>query len=126
MLPPKARLTLRGNYKSTKRTGSTATALQSAPQNPTYFPPTPAAKRWSGSIVWATLTVSRSAYHGNAAGVLRAFDADGLQELWHSEMQPKRDRLGTLVKFVPPTAIAGRVYVPNYDHAVNVYGLLPQ
>ena len=30
MLPPKARLTLRGNYKSTKRTGSTAT-------QPSYF-----------------------------------------------------------------------------------------
>jgi PQQ-like domain len=77
-------------------------------------------------IVWATLTVSRSADHGNAAGVLRAFDAEGLQELWHSEMQPKRDRLGTLVKFVPPTVIAGRVYVPNYDNAVHVYGLLPR
>ena len=75
-------------------------------------------------IVWATLTVSRSADHGNAAGVLRAYDAGGLQELWHSEMQPRRDRLGTLVKFVPPTVIAGRVYVPNYDNAVNVYGLL--
>jgi hypothetical protein len=39
---------------------------------------------------------------------------------------PKRDRLGTLVKFNPPTLIAGRVYVPNYENAVNVYGLLPQ
>ena len=81
-------------------------------------------KKAGTGIVWATLTVSRSADHGNAAGVLRAFDADSLLELWHSEMQPKRDRLGTLVKFVPPTVIAGRVYVPNYDNAVNVYGLL--
>jgi hypothetical protein len=81
--------------------------------------------RKAGSgIVWGTLTVSRSADHGNAAGVLRAFDADGLQELWNSEQQPKRDRLGTLVKFNPPAVIAGRVYVPNYDNAVNVYGLL--
>ncbi len=75
-------------------------------------------------IVWATLTVSRSADHGNAAGVLSAFDAESLAELWHSEMQPKRDRLGTLVKFNPPTVINGRVYVPNYDNAVQVYGLL--
>ena len=37
---------------------------------------------------------------------------------------PKRDRLGTLVKFVPPLVVARRVYVPNYDNAVNVYGLL--
>lgn len=37
----------------------------------------------------------------------------------------KRDRLGTLVKFVPPLVVAGRLYVPNYDDAVNVYGMLP-
>ena len=61
---------------------------------------------------------------GNAPGVLRAFDAESLQELWNSEQQPRRNRLGTLVKFNPPTVIAGRVYVPNYDNAVNVYGLL--
>jgi hypothetical protein len=83
-------------------------------------------KKAGTGIVWATLTVSRSADHGNAAGVLRAYDGDGLQEIWHSEMQPRRDRLGTLVKFNPPTVIAGRVYVPNYDNAINVYGLLPQ
>ena len=71
------------------------------------------------------MTMNRSADHGNAAGVLRAFRADTLDELWNSEQQPKRDRLGTLVKFVPPTVVAGRVYVPNYDNSVNVYGLLP-
>ena len=81
-------------------------------------------KKSGTGIVWGTLTVSRSADHGNAAGVLRAFDAESLQELWNSEQQPKRDRLGTLVKFNPPTVIGGRVYVPNYDNAVNVYGLL--
>jgi outer membrane protein assembly factor BamB len=81
-------------------------------------------KKAGTGIVWGTLTVSRSADHGNAAGVLRAFDAESLEELWNSEQQPKRDRLGTLVKFNPPTVIGGRVYVPNYDNAVNVYGLL--
>jgi hypothetical protein len=83
-------------------------------------------KKSGTGIVWGTLTVSRSADHGNAAGVLRAFDAETLQELWNSEQQAKRDRLGTLVKFNPPTVIGGRVYVPNYDNAVNVYGLLPK
>ena len=34
-------------------------------------------------------------------------------------------RLGTLVKFVPPLVVAGKVYVPTYDNALNVYGLLP-
>lgn len=73
-------------------------------------------------IVWATLTNGKSADHGNAAGVMRAYDAESLTELWDSEQTPRRDRLGTLVKFVPPLVIAGKVYVPNYDNAVVVYG----
>ncbi len=75
-------------------------------------------------VVWATLTVSGSADHGNRPGVLRAFNAETLEEIWNSENEPKRDRLGTLVKFVPPTVVNGRVYIPNYDNAVNVYGLI--
>jgi len=35
----------------------------------------------------------------------------------------KRDRLGTLVKFVAPTVAGGKVYAPCYDKAVNVYGI---
>ena len=77
-------------------------------------------------IVWGAITTGRSADHGNAAGVLYAFDAETLRELWSSEANPKRDRLGTLVKFVPPTVINGRVYLPNYDNAVAVYGVLPR
>ena len=75
-------------------------------------------------ILWATVTNGRSADHGNAPGVLHAFNAENLQELWNSEQVAKRDRMGTLVKFVPPLVVAGKVYVPNYDNAVNVYGLL--
>ena len=45
-------------------------------------------------------------------------------ELWNSKQKPKRGRPGTLVKFVPPLVVAGKVYVPDYDNAVNVYGLL--
>jgi outer membrane protein assembly factor BamB len=70
------------------------------------------------------LTKGKSADHGNAAGVLRALNAETLEELWNSEANPKRDRLGTLVKFVPPLVVEGRVYVPNYDNAVVVYGVL--
>jgi len=75
-------------------------------------------------IVWATHTRNKSADAGNAPGVLRAFNAETLQEIWNSEQRPKRDRLGTLMKFVPPLVVGGKVYVPNYDGAVNVYGLL--
>lgn len=81
-------------------------------------------KRAGTGIVWATLTTGKSADHGNAAGVVYAFDAETMKELWNSEANAKRDRLGTLVKFVPPLVAAGRVYVPNYDNAVVVYGVL--
>ena len=81
-------------------------------------------KQAGSGIVWATHTNNKSADHGNAPGVLRAFNAETLVELWNSEQRAKRDRLGTLVKFVPPLVVNGRVYVPNYDNAVNVYGLL--
>jgi outer membrane protein assembly factor BamB len=83
-------------------------------------------KQRGTGIVWATHTHNTSADAGNAPGVLRAFNAETLQEIWNSEQRPKRDRLGTLVKFVPPLVVAGKVYVPNYDNAINVYGLLSQ
>jgi outer membrane protein assembly factor BamB len=81
-------------------------------------------KQSGTGIVWTTHTHNKSADAGNAPGVLRAFNAETLQELWNSEQRPKRDRLGTLMKFVPPLVVGGKVYVPNYDDAVRVYGLL--
>ena len=80
--------------------------------------------RKAGSgIVWGMLS-QKSADHGNAAGVLYAHDALTLQELWNSEQNAARDRLGTLVKFVPPVVAGGKVYAVTYDNAVHVYGLL--
>ncbi|MGI9074701.1 MAG: hypothetical protein ACR2JB_26070 [Bryobacteraceae bacterium] len=76
-------------------------------------------------VLWATAADGRSADHGNAPGVLHAFNAETLKEIWNSEQHMNRDRLGTLVKFVPPLVAAGKVYVPNYDNAVNVYGVSP-
>lgn len=81
-------------------------------------------KQAGTGIVWGTLTTSGSADHGNRPGLLCAFNAETLEALWNSEANPKRDRMGTLVKFVPPMVANGKVYVPNYDNAVNVYGLL--
>ena len=81
-------------------------------------------KQSGTGIIWATHTRDKSADAGNAPGVLRAFNAETLQEIWNSEQRPERDRLGTLMKFVPPLVVGGKVYVPNYDGAVNVYSLL--
>jgi outer membrane protein assembly factor BamB len=69
------------------------------------------------------LTIDRSADHGNAPGILYAFDAETLAELWNSEENASRDRLGTLVKFVPPTVAGGKVYAATYDNRVIVYGV---
>jgi len=75
-------------------------------------------------IVWASMPLNEDAMHGLHAGVLRAFNAETLNEIWNSEQNPSRDRTGTLMKFVPPLVVNGRVYMPNHDNAVSVYGLL--
>jgi hypothetical protein len=63
----------------------------------------------SGSgIVWAELSTSQDDGHGLAAGILRAYNAETLQEIWNSEQLSSPDRLGTLVKFVPPVVANGK------------------
>ncbi len=58
-------------------------------------------------------------------GTLHAFDAADLsRELWNSEMVPDRDRLGRFAKFVAPTVVNGRVYVPTFSNQLAIYGLL--
>jgi hypothetical protein len=76
-------------------------------------------------IVWSSMPASQDGIHGLVAGVLRAFDAETLSEIWNSEQNASRDRTGTLVKFVPPVVVNGRVYMASHDNAVAVYGLLP-
>ena len=76
-------------------------------------------------IVWASLPTNQSADVGFVAGILRAYNADTLQEIWDTEKNPARDRLGSYMRFVPPSVVNGKVYMPSYDNAVVVYGLLP-
>ncbi len=66
----------------------------------------------------------RSADHGSVAGILHAFSAESLKEIWNSEQREERSAR-YFVKFLPALVVNGRVYVPNYDDGVNVYGLLP-
>jgi uncharacterized protein (TIGR03437 family) len=74
-------------------------------------------------LFWATTV---SAAPQPAAGALHAFNAmDVSQELWNSDMQPKRDTLGNFTKFANPTVANGKVYVPTDSAQVVVYGLLP-
>ena len=58
-------------------------------------------------------------------GTLHAYDASNLaNELWNSDMNPARDRMPPVAKFVAPTVANGKVYVPSFSNVVTVYGLL--
>ncbi len=83
------------------------------------------ADTYGTGIVWSSTPASQDGLR-NAAGVLRAFDADTLREIWTSEQNAARDGAGTLMAFVPPIVVNGRVYLPRGDGAIAVYGLLPQ
>jgi outer membrane protein assembly factor BamB len=65
---------------------------------------------------------------GNAVvpGIIRAFDAETLDEIWNSQEVSSRDSVGTYAKFVPPLVVNGKVYMATFNNAVVVYGLLPE
>jgi uncharacterized protein (TIGR03437 family) len=62
---------------------------------------------------------------GGVPGTLHALEASNLSnELWNSDMNADRDGLGRFAKFVAPTVVNVRVYVPTFSNAVVVYGML--
>jgi len=74
-------------------------------------------------IVWQTVGDNATA---GKPGSLHAFTATDLgTELWNSDMVPDRDQLGRFAKFVAPTVVNGRVYVPTFSNQLVIYGLLP-
>ena len=73
-------------------------------------------------IVWQTVGDTASA---GKPGSLHAFSATDLtNELWNSDMVPDRDEMGRFAKFVAPTIVNGRIYVPTFSNQLVVYGLL--
>ncbi len=69
-------------------------------------------------VLWET-TIDSS---GNAT--LHAFDASNLaNELWNSNLSGGPDALDSFAKFAVPTVVNGKVYVPTWSNAVDVYGL---
>ncbi len=83
------------------------------------------------AILWASVPLSGDANLQTVPGVLRAFDAlDLTKELWNSEQNSARDRVGMFAKFCPPVVANGRVYLATFNDGsrtnhLNVYGLLP-
>ena len=58
-------------------------------------------------------------------GTVHAYAAaDVATELWNSEMNPSRDRLGSSAHFAFPTIANGMVYVGSGAQSIVVYGLL--
>jgi hypothetical protein len=73
-------------------------------------------------ILWE----STGDYNSATPGTLHAYDASNLaNELWNSDMNPGRDQMPLVTKFVAPTVANGKVYVPSNSNVVTVYGLLP-
>lgn len=87
------------------------------------------------AIIWA-LTAAENANQSIVPGILHALDANNLSEIWNSEQNPERDRLGNLSKFPPPVVANGKVYVATMGAPMNdrsgtrsalvVYGMIEQ
>jgi hypothetical protein len=74
-------------------------------------------------IVWATHVVRKNGEYALVAGVLRAFDAATLRELWNSGIDPSDPEfLGVHAKYAAPTIAAGNVYVATGSGKLVVYG----
>jgi len=76
-------------------------------------------------IVWASMPIDESADGAVVPGILRALNAENLEEIWNSQDVPARDSVGTFAKFVPPLVVNGKVYMATFNNAIVVYGLLP-
>jgi hypothetical protein len=74
----------------------------------------------SNGIAW----IIQNDTYGGGNAVLRAYDATNLgNELYNSEQNPGRDRVGLAVKFTVPTVADGHVFA-GAENQVVMYGLL--
>jgi outer membrane protein assembly factor BamB len=75
-------------------------------------------------IIWAASPLSKDALIETVPGVMRAFDAITLQQLWSTDVDTSEDHFD-FAKSCPPTIANGKVYLATFSGALNVYGLLP-
>ena len=59
--------------------------------------------------------------------VFCALDGNDISSLlWCSNIYADRDTPGRFAKFVAPTIVNGRVYLPTFSYEIAIYGLLPE
>lgn len=82
-------------------------------------------KTANSGVVWASLPLSGNANQSIVPGVLRAFDATTLEEIWNSR-GTDGDNVGKFAKYAPPTIADGQVFLGTFSNELAIYGLLPQ
>lgn len=75
------------------------------------------------AVVWASLPLRGDANLHTVPGILRAFRADNLEELWNSEQDAPDDGVGLFAKYCPPLVAGGKVYLATFSGELAVYGL---
>lgn len=73
-------------------------------------------------VLWAALPLDEDAFIATVRGVLRAFDATTLEEIWSTAAADPNDRF-SFAKFCPPSVVNGKVYLATFSDRLNVYGL---
>ncbi|HXB74091.1 MAG TPA: hypothetical protein VNY05_37980 [Candidatus Acidoferrales bacterium] len=97
-----------------------STAVNSVPYGRIGMTISANGSRERSGILWE----STGDYNAGTPGTLHAYDASNLaNELWNSDMNPSRDQMPPVTKFVSPTVANGKVYVPSNSNVVTVYGL---
>lgn len=77
----------------------------------------------STAILWTMYAATGDANGSVRPGILRAFDATNINnELWNSSIYPE-DKPASYAKFTCPTICNGKVYLPTFTNALEVYGL---
>ena len=74
-------------------------------------------------ILWATMVLRDNAEYKNVDGILRAFDALTLEELWNSGTDVfGPEFLGKYAKYSAATIANGTVFVPTFSNRLVAYG----